>query len=81
MKTDGTFVYVVNSAKKGETAHGPMESRTGFVKALIKYGTARGRDDRMTPEDLEYAKNNLDRDMMDFFRYKHPDEISKEFTE
>ena len=36
LRKDGRFEYVTGSAKKGPTAHGPMELRTGFVKAMIK---------------------------------------------
>ena len=73
---DGRFQYVVaSSAKKGETAHGPMELRTGFLKAIIKYGTATNRTSRYLKADLDYAKNHLDKDMMEFFGYKHPDEL------
>jgi hypothetical protein len=76
LKKDGHFEFVVNSAKKGPTAHGPMELRTGFIKAIIKYGKATHRHDKYTEQDLEYAKTYLDKDMMEFFRYKHPDELS-----
>jgi hypothetical protein len=37
LQPEGQFQYAVASAKKGETAHGPMElRRTGFLKAIIK---------------------------------------------
>ena len=50
---DGRFQYVVaSSAKKGETAHGPMELRTGFLKAIIKYGKATNRSFRYLKADF-----------------------------
>lgn len=76
LRRDGSFEFVLDSAKKGLTAHGPMEYRTGFIKAIIKYGKATHRTARYAKDDLEYAKEYLDKDMMEFFRYKHPDELS-----
>eukprot|EP00545_Synedropsis_sp_CCMP1620_P002647 CAMPEP_0119009524 /NCGR_PEP_ID=MMETSP1176-20130426/4422_1 /TAXON_ID=265551 /ORGANISM="Synedropsis recta cf, Strain CCMP1620" /LENGTH=508 /DNA_ID=CAMNT_0006962055 /DNA_START=204 /DNA_END=1730 /DNA_ORIENTATION=+ len=76
LKKDGHFEYVLNSAKKGASAHGPMELRTGFIKAIIKYGKATHRSDKYTEKDLEYAKQHLDPEMMEFFQYKHPDELA-----
>ena len=75
LRPDGQFKYAVVSAKTGENAHGPMELRTGFLKAIIKYGTATNRTSRYLKADLDYAKNHLDKDMMEFFGYKHPDEL------
>lgn len=68
------FTYIVDSAKKGEAAHGPKEARTSFVDAMIRYGKDDGRLDSMTPDDLEYARSNLDPKLMEFFNYQY-DEI------
>jgi hypothetical protein len=75
LRRDGHFLYVVDSAKKGATAHGPMELRTGFLKAIIKYGKATNRASRYSKDDLDYAEAHLDKELMDFFRYKHPHEL------
>lgn len=65
------FQYIVNSAKKGEAAHGPMEARTSFIGAMIRYGKDTHRLDSMTPEDLEYARQTLDPKLMEYFNYKY----------
>ena len=71
LRRDGNFEYVLDSAKKGPNAHGPMESRTGFIKAIIKYGTRAHRHDGFLDEDLRYAKEHLDPKIMEMFRYVH----------
>jgi len=68
------FTYVIDSAKKGNEAHGPKELRTGYLKALIKYGK-RQTNPQLTEDDLTYAEQALDKEMMDFFHYKHPHEV------
>lgn len=68
------FTYIVNSAKKGEAAHGKMEDRTSFVDAMIRYGKDTHRLDRMSREDLELARATLDPLLMEFFNYQY-DEI------
>jgi hypothetical protein len=72
LRRDGTFTYIVSSAKKGLTAHGPMEQRTGLIRAMIQYGKATHRTERYTPADLEYARQHLDPELMQFFHYLHP---------
>ena len=72
LKRDGKFEYVLDSAKKGPNAHGPMEARTGFLKALSKYGKADHRTDGFQPPDLAYTKQHLDPELMTYFRYIHP---------
>lgn len=52
-------------AKKGEEV-------TGYIEALIRYGTADGRAQKMSPEDLEYSQRHLDKDLMDLFQYPYP---------
>ena len=65
-----SFKYIVGTAKRGVTAHG--SDRTGFVEALIKYGKADKRAAKFTDRDLEFARENLDPEMMQLFGYKHP---------
>jgi hypothetical protein len=67
----GKFMYQVDSAKKGKGAHGNV--RTGYVDAIIKYGSERHRYNGYFPEDLKYAREHLDVAMMQEFGYKyHP---------
>lgn len=63
------FRYIVDSAKKG-AAHGT--EKTSYVDALIKYGTEEGRYKGFEPEDLEYAREQLDPDLMRLFGYSYP---------
>lgn len=72
MRNDGKFVYVLNSAKKGEAAHG--KDRTGFVDAMIKYGSETKRySSYKSPLDLEYIRDNVDPELMRLMGYKEPD--------
>jgi hypothetical protein len=63
------FHYVVESAKKG-AAHGT--DKTSYTDALIKYGRESGRYKGMWSEDLEYAKQKLDPQLMEWFNYRYP---------
>ena len=64
------FHYIVDSAKKGDGAHG--KERTSYVDALVKYGTEKGRYKGMTGEDLRFAKRYLDPALMEMFGYPYP---------
>ena len=67
----GKFQYVVDSAKKGTGAHGKV--RTGYIDAIIKYGSERNRYNGYHPEDLAYARTHLDAGFMEELGYKfHP---------
>lgn len=72
MRRDGKFHYVVDSAKKGIGAHGSV--RTGYVDALVKYGTElkryKGYDDGV---DLAYIRDHLDPVLMDVMKYPQAD--------
>lgn len=68
---DGPFQYIVESAKKG-SAHGAKSQRTGFVDAIIRYGTSKGRWRGMTRQDLEYAKQTLGVRLLNEFHYLGP---------
>jgi hypothetical protein len=73
----GKFHYVVDSAKKGAGAHGSI--RTGYIDAIIKYGSERHRYNGFHPEDLKYAREHLDPAMMEDFGYKfHPIELENQ---
>jgi len=72
MREDGTFKYIVNSAKKGEEAHG--KDRTGFVDAIVKYGSDKKRYQSYNfPSDLEYIRDNLDSELFQLMGYQIPD--------
>lgn len=67
----GNFKYVVDSAKKGKGAHGKV--RTGYIDAIIKYGSDRNRYNGYGKADLKYAREHLDETMMREFGYQyHP---------
>mmetsp|Transcript_43352 Transcript_43352/g.104772 ORF Transcript_43352/g.104772 Transcript_43352/m.104772 type:complete len:510 (+) Transcript_43352:151-1680(+) len=68
MRNDGRFIYIVDSAKKGKAAHG--KNRTGYVDAIIKYGSAARRyDGYQYKEDLEYIRDNVDPGLMEVMQY------------
>jgi hypothetical protein len=67
------FTYIVDSAKKGDAAHGPQEARTSLVDAMIRYGKDTGRLKYMTKDDLQYAREHLDPKLMEFFNYQYDD--------
>jgi hypothetical protein len=66
------FRIIEESAKRGVGAHGDFSQRTGYVDALIKYGDKKTRIQEMSDLDLDYAKKNLDPELMGFFGYQHP---------
>jgi hypothetical protein len=66
------FMYIVDSAKKGLGAHGKQSQRTSFIEAIIRYGKDKGRLSGMSPEDIEFARKSLDRDLVEFFGYLDP---------
>lgn len=72
MRANGKFKYVVDSAKKGDTAHG--KDRTGFVDAMIKYGSETQRyKGYKSSLDLLYVRNNVDKRLMDIMQYPLPE--------
>ena len=65
-----TFQYVVASAKKGIAAHGEVSERTGYVDALVRYGTlAKRYKGWESAEDLKYVKENIDPSIMKMMQY------------
>jgi hypothetical protein len=72
MRDDGSFKYIVDSAKKGDGAHG--KTRTGFADALVKYGSEKRRYQIYHhASDLEYIRDNLDANLMQVMNYPYPD--------
>ena len=72
MNLNGVFRYVVDSAKKGAAAHGKV--RTGYVDAIIKYGSAKNRyKGYKTVQDLQYITDHVDPNLMNIFHYLYPD--------
>jgi hypothetical protein len=70
------FVYIVDSAKKG-AVHG--STKTGYVDAMIRYGTDRGdRWQNWTADDLQFARQYLDPTLMRMFGYRLPPEQQPE---
>lgn len=74
MRRDGKFTYQVDSAKKGVTAHGKKSERTGLVDAMIRYGMdARRYDSFHFASDVEYVRDNVDKNLMKIMHYRDPD--------
>ena len=72
MRKDGRFIYILDSAKKGASAHG--KQRTGFVEALLKYGSEKNRYASFSfPSDLQYIKDRVDSNLMHIMHYPFPD--------
>ena len=73
---------VVESAKAKHSTKfmAEGEEHTGYLDALIKYGTPATRYKGMTPQDLQYAGRYLDHHIMDLFQYGYPPEDSKDST-
>lgn len=65
------FQYIVQSAKKTD-GHG--KDKTGYVDAMIRYGTDkyRWKSGGMTDEDRGYVTEHLDRELMEAFGYQFP---------
>lgn len=71
---DGPFVYELESAKiKGGKAH---SGSNGLISSLMKYGTMSNRIKSFKPEDLEYARKELNKDIMAMFKYTDPTKTS-----
>jgi len=64
------FKFIVDTAKHAETAHG--SNRTGWMDAMIRYGTAKKRALPFTTVDLDYAATHLDPNLMQIFGYHYP---------
>jgi hypothetical protein len=64
---DGTFHYVVRSAKTGP-AHGPASQRNGLIDSWAKYGIGNPKD-AYSEEDVRIAMNILDPLLLEIFGY------------
>ena len=63
---------MVDSAKKGDGAHG--KKRTGYVDALVKYGMEVKRyQGYQNQKDLEFIRDNLDQNLMELMSYPSVD--------
>jgi hypothetical protein len=51
---------------------GHKGKQTNLISAMIKYGTDKKRFVGMTKEDLEFANNGLDLELMQLFQYEMP---------
>jgi hypothetical protein len=72
MRRDGSFVYIVDSAKRGVGAHG--SARTGYVDAMIKYGSEEKRYAKYVAKlDLEYIRDHVDANLMTLLGYPAAD--------
>jgi hypothetical protein len=72
MKKGRKFTYIVDSAKKGEAAHGKI--KTGYVEAIIKYGSEKHRyQNYRDAADLEYVRDNIDKKLMELMGYPPAD--------
>jgi len=66
------FQHIRKSAKKGKV-HG--QDKTTLLDSLLRYGPNHAKEQwlkGMTPEDLTFAKQVLDHEIMDTFGYEHP---------
>lgn len=64
---DGTFHYVVRSAKAG-MGHGPAGQRNGLIDSWARYGSGDPKD-AYSEEEVEIAREVLDPLIMDAFGY------------
>lgn len=66
----GTTVPDVYSLQtQSAKGHG---SGTGFLKAIFKTGNATARTNQMTADDIQFAAENLDAELMKTFLYSIP---------
>lgn len=68
-REEGKFAYIVDDAKFGP---GHPGSHSNLISAMIKYGSEKKRYDGMTKEDLRFAYDTLDSEMMMAFQYSMP---------
>jgi hypothetical protein len=74
MRRDDNFIFIVDTAKKGDAAHGSMSARTGYVDAMIKYGSEEKRYGKyVAKRDLEYIRDHVDTNLMTLLSYPAAD--------
>lgn len=67
------FVVAIKDLKKDPTK---MDSLNRDMASLMaRYGSGSQRTDQMTEDDLEYAKEHLNSDLMEMNGYQHPEPI------
>jgi hypothetical protein len=64
-ESENMFRPIVDEAKWSH-----KHSQNNLVSAIIKYGTDATRYRQMTPEDLEFARNTWDNELIEAFHYK-----------
>ena len=65
----GKFKYVEESAKPNRGVHA---GASDLVSAILRYGNPELRLEGWTKEDLDYAKQHLDQNLMDRYNYTLP---------
>ena len=68
-KTRKDFVLISEPAKGNQGVH---EGSHGYQAAFIRYSDELQRLDNYHTQDLDYAKESLDENLMKLFGYKHP---------
>ena len=75
----GAFTYVVDSAKSFGPGHGPQKAeKTNMITGMIKYGTGANRRNKLSKEDLDYAAQHFDPELMSLFEYTLPPPIPEQ---
>jgi hypothetical protein len=65
---EDSFSYVVSEGKWG-AAH---QKSSNLISAMIKYGSTKSRLASLTREDLEYAAEHADPNLVRIFQYQQP---------
>ena len=66
------FAYIVDSGKYGDGHPEHGVQHTNLISAMVKYGTDKKRFTGMTDEDLTFAYETLDAELMAAFQYEVP---------
>jgi hypothetical protein len=72
----GPFKYEKDSAKEKQGLKAHIGSN-GLIQSIEKYGSKSYRVKMYTPQDLDFAKKELDKDLMEMFRYTEPISLRK----
>lgn len=72
------FRYVVGEGKWGSSVH---KGSSNLISAMIRYGTDSGRLHSLTMDDLNYAHEHLDPELLRIFQYASPMAGSKSSSE
>eukprot|EP00566_Odontella_aurita_P013234 CAMPEP_0113535572 /NCGR_PEP_ID=MMETSP0015_2-20120614/5782_1 /TAXON_ID=2838 /ORGANISM="Odontella" /LENGTH=457 /DNA_ID=CAMNT_0000434845 /DNA_START=375 /DNA_END=1748 /DNA_ORIENTATION=- /assembly_acc=CAM_ASM_000160 len=63
----------------GKGNHGPHAGSNGLISALIRYGNVSKRQEGFSSDDLNYAENVLDSNLMQAYKYSLPQIRHNEF--